>query len=191
MVGMCLMMACLVGIPNRSVSSLYQPPTADDADNKDSSDSSTDTHDGKDPADARRDNELDGDNSEDDSEIPPNNLPADLRHLHWEGLVDTTVGLESKVDKAGFAALRSPEFPFEGLDLQGGYDALEITCRTDARVYTVNLVVNSFLPNEDMYQGHIMGSQPRKAETLSISQSNAAGKRCTCHSASLDLGNGG
>jgi hypothetical protein len=64
------------------------------------------------------------------------------------------VGLQSDVQRSGFTALRSPEFPFDGASLKGLYNALEITCRPDSRVYTVNLRVSSFIP-DDVFQGKI------------------------------------
>lgn len=74
--------------------------------------------------------------------------------LRWEGTIDTTVGLASDVRRSGFAALRSPEFPFGGANLQGLYEALEIVCRTDSRLYKINLHVASFIPG-DIFQGQM------------------------------------
>lgn len=75
--------------------------------------------------------------------------------IRWSGTLDTTVGLESTVQRLGFAALRSPEFPFEMVqaNLRGGlYSALlEIACRTDGSVYKVNLKVSTSIP-DDIYQ---------------------------------------
>jgi hypothetical protein len=112
---------------------------------------------------------LSGENQVNSSEEGPTNddnvsdydLAADLldtdQHytafLRWEGTLDTSVGLQSQAHRSGFAALRSPEFAFSGANLQGLYNALEISCRSDGRFYTLNLKVASPIP-DDIYQHH-------------------------------------
>lgn len=75
--------------------------------------------------------------------------------LRWEGKIDTTVGLQSSAQRSGFAALRSPTFPFDGANLRGLYSALEIFCRSRTdRVFRVNLRVATPIP-DDIYQVQI------------------------------------
>jgi hypothetical protein len=79
-------------------------------------------------------------------------------YLRWYGTVDTTVGLESKAQRSGFAALRSPQFPLDGANLKGMYNSVEFTCRgTPHRIFTLNLKISSVVP-DDMYQGLIQFS---------------------------------
>lgn len=72
--------------------------------------------------------------------------------VRWKGTIDTRVNQEkSKVQRSGFCSIRSPEYPFSGADLGGRYNGLEIMCRSDGRPYSLNLKVESYIP-DDLYQ---------------------------------------
>lgn len=115
------------------------------------------------PDDTAKDDKdlLPGDHHHDDQENDSDNdndTPVDNAvqrpFLRWYGDLDTTVGLESNARRSGFAALRSPTFHLGGANLQGAYTALEVTCRSDGRVYTLNLQVTTGMP-DIIFQGHI------------------------------------
>eukprot|EP00980_Cylindrotheca_fusiformis_P031731 scaffold26875_cov122-Cylindrotheca_fusiformis.AAC.1 len=74
--------------------------------------------------------------------------------VRWNGTIDTRINESSGVQRSGFCAIRSPEFPFGGADLGGRYNGLEIMCRSDGRPYSVNLKVDTFIP-EDIFQTFI------------------------------------
>jgi Complex I intermediate-associated protein 30 (CIA30) len=75
--------------------------------------------------------------------------------IRWSGTVDTTVGLASRVHRSGYCAIHSDHDLFQ-IDLQGNYQAIEITARAVPRhrSFTVNLTVHSSIP-EDLYQGEL------------------------------------
>jgi Complex I intermediate-associated protein 30 (CIA30) len=93
-------------------------------------------------------------------------------YIRWYGSLNTNVGLESKAQRSGFCAIRSPLFPMDGANLQGLYRFLEIQCRyvypsnnpfiynkdntsvPAERLFTLNLRVTTAL-NDDIYQGHL------------------------------------
>jgi hypothetical protein len=71
--------------------------------------------------------------------------------VRWNGTIDTRIDEHSDVQRSGFCAIRSPEFPFGGADLGGRYNGLEIMCRSDGRPYSLNLKVDTFIP-DDVFQ---------------------------------------
>lgn len=87
--------------------------------------------------------------------------------IRWTGTVDTTVGFgRAEIQRSGFCALRAPSYPLGGADLQGYFDALEVTCRsTVPRDYTINLWVDSSLPDA-LYQGTLQPTEEFVAWTL-------------------------
>ena len=80
-------------------------------------------------------------------------------HLHWTGNISTKINHSNPksrhITRSGFAAIMTPEFPL-GIPLGNKYGGLEICCRTDGRMYAVNLKVETYFP-EDLYQGFIGG----------------------------------
>ena len=71
--------------------------------------------------------------------------------VRWKGEIDTRIKEGSDIQRSGFCSIRSPEFPFSGLDLEGRYNGLELMCRSDGRQYSFMLKVESLIPG-DMYQ---------------------------------------
>jgi len=71
--------------------------------------------------------------------------------VRWHGHIDTTVPENSKVNRSGFCAIRSPDFAFRGVDLDGRYNGLEVTCRSDGRHYALRLQVETMIPG-DIFQ---------------------------------------
>jgi hypothetical protein len=71
----------------------------------------------------------------------------------WKGAIDTRVNNQDdeRITRSGFCAIRSPEFPFSGADLGGRYNGVEIMCRSDGRPYSLNMRLESFIP-DDVYQ---------------------------------------
>ena len=94
--------------------------------------------------------------------------------IRWKGMIDTTVGMQSDVSRSGFAALRSAQFAFDGANLSGMYDHLEIVCRPDDRRYTVNVKVVSSIPG-DVYQGNIIGTTTRQRSVVGDENGSGGG----------------
>ena len=103
-------------------------------------------------------------------------------YLHWSGTTDTTVGLESRVQRSGFSHILSPPVP---VSLDTHYQALEITARgSPGRIFSVQLhLAGSMQPDRDTYQGQLVfspttaaGAGPFETFLLPISAFSAVGK---------------
>ncbi|KAG7358492.1 complex I intermediate-associated CIA30 domain containing protein [Nitzschia inconspicua] len=86
-------------------------------------------------------------------ELNEENKPSFVPFVRWQGTLDTRVNKEQQkqhnVMRSGFCSMISPEFPL--LDLGGRYNGIEIMCRSDGRPYSLNLKVESYIP-DDLYQ---------------------------------------
>jgi hypothetical protein len=99
------------------------------------------------------DNEIDDDDGE-EGEGEERESSEFVPFARWNGTIDTRIHENSDVQRSGFCAIRSPEFPFGGADLGGRYNGLEIMCRSDGRPYSLNLKVDTFI-EEDVFQTFI------------------------------------
>lgn len=91
---------------------------------------------------------------EDENEQGESSVSKFVPFGRWSGTIDTRIDENSDVQRSGFCAIRSPEFPFGGADLGGRYNGLEIMCRSDGRPYSLNLKVDTFIP-DDVFQTFI------------------------------------
>ena len=66
---------------------------------------------------------------------------------------NTSLVQSGEMKRSGYCAIVSEKPVGGGIDLEG-YKALALTVRTDGRVYTVNLAMDSML-SDDLYQGYI------------------------------------
>jgi hypothetical protein len=94
--------------------------------------------------------ESEGDNEEDNGEKKKEMLKF-VPFIRWKGAIDTRVNEKTNVKRSGFCNITSPEFPLGGVDLGGRYNGLEIMCRSDGRPYSLNLKVESYIP-DDLFQ---------------------------------------
>lgn len=80
--------------------------------------------------------------------------------IRWSGNLDTTLPLSTTAQRSGFCALRSPDFGFDGANLQGYFNGLEIQCRERSpRQWKVQVKVHSIML-DDIFQGTIIFQPP-------------------------------
>lgn len=163
-------------IPPTSATSSSEEKVDEKENNEESSDESNES-----TTDNKKGEEAQGDDDNEEDIIENNdNNDEFIPFIRWKGTIDTRVNDDEttmmkneNIQRSGFCAIRSPEFPFGGANLGGRYDGIEIMCRSDGRPYSVNLLVETFIP-DDMYQCFI--SIPPTIEPNSYTCPNTGGR---------------